>query len=76
MTSILFSKFDGGKILTCEGELVSVKSDTVVVAFEGVEVKFRRQPGAKCGWGLGPAKAWRLGEQARREHCIPDTGRR
>jgi hypothetical protein len=74
--SVTFSKYGGGSIVTCSGTVKSVSPQNVVLSYEGTDYSFRRAPGGKCGWGLGPAKAWRLGEAARRELCLPDSPRR
>ena len=76
-TEVLFSKFDGGKIASCRGTLVEVLAEFVRVRYvddEGnkLNVRFRRAPGATSGWGVGPAKHWRLADVERRKYCHPD----
>jgi hypothetical protein len=73
---VRFAKYDGGKIVGAEGELVELTGDSAMVSHEGAVVAFRRAPGAKAGWGVGPAKAWRIGAEDRRRLCHPDVPRR
>lgn len=76
MPIVTFSKFGGKEPVRCEGELVSADGDFVKVSHEGTVYSFKRCPGSKRGWGVGPAKSWRLGEEARKAHCLPDSVRR
>jgi len=73
---VRFTKFDGGRMVGAEGELIELTEDSVRLSYDGAVVSFRRAPGAKAGWGTGPAKAWRIGDEARRKYCHPDVPRR
>lgn len=72
---VSFTKFDGGRMAGAEGVLVELTKDSVVVSHEGATVSFRRAPGSKAGWGVGPAKAWRIGADERKRYCHPDVPR-
>jgi hypothetical protein len=60
-----FGKFDGGVINHSEGTLSSLTEEFAIISHEGKEYKFRRAPGPKSGYGIGPARLWRLGTEAR-----------
>lgn len=73
---VTFASFEGGIPRGLEGSLVSVDAEFVTVAFEEKHYRFRRQPGSKSGWGVGPASKWRLGLAERSRYCIADQPRR
>jgi hypothetical protein len=73
---ITFTKFDGGRMVGAEGDLVELTHESVRVSHEGAVVAFRRAPGPKAGWGVGPAKSWRIGAEERRRFVHPDVPRR
>jgi hypothetical protein len=70
---VTLASFEGGKITPLEGTFVSMDGETVIVAVNGKEHKFRRAPGPKSGWGWGHASKWRLGLTERSALCIADT---
>jgi len=69
---INFAKFNGGIITKATGELVELTNKVVIIDHEGDKYQFRRDPGPKAGYGIGPAKNWRLAQEERREYCFPD----
>lgn len=78
---LIFSKFDGGKMVTCEGTFHSVTAEFVRVNYVDEDggkhtCRFRRAPGGTSGWGVGPSKFWRLGSEARKKYCHPDVSLR
>ena len=73
---IAFSKFEGGKIIGVSGTYETSTAQLVTLLYEGKSYSFKRQPGPKCGWGVGPSKFWRLDESARRILCEKDEVRR
>lgn len=70
--SVPFTKFENGKIVGAVGSYETSTSQFVNLSYEGIVYSFKRQPGPKCGWGVGPSKFWRLDESARRELCEKD----
>ena len=69
---VIFAQFEGGRIETCVGTFLKSSGDTVVIKFDDKKYRFIRTPGAKCGWGRGQARFWRLSDVARRRLCLPD----
>lgn len=72
---VTFADFGGGNPRPLEGTFVSMDTDYVTVAHEGKDYRFRRAPGPKSGWGVGPSAKWRLGLDERAKLCVPDTVR-
>ncbi len=78
ITPIFFSKFDGGQPTACSGFLSAIQPSFVVVKYvdeDGVKhnVRFRRAPGSKAGWGIGVSKFWRLSDVERKKYCHTDV---
>ena len=79
---LVFSKYDGGKCVLSEATFDELTPDFVRVSHTDESgskhtCRFRRAPGAKCGWGVGPSRFWRLSDEARKRFCHRDvpTGR-
>lgn len=73
-----FSKYDGGKMIAAIGTLKEIAQSFIRLKYvdeEGKEhnVRFRRTPGSKAGWGVGPSKFWRLNSEDRTKYCHADT---
>lgn len=71
-SAVEFTKFDGGTPVRAVGALSSVGPDEIVLRYADRDVRFRRAPGPRAGYGVGSAKFWRLGAEARKELCLPD----
>jgi len=75
-----FTRFDGGKMVQDGGVLEKVLNDFIQVTYKDADEKehtcrFRRCPGPKSGWGVGPSRSWRLSEPERKKYCHPDVPR-
>jgi hypothetical protein len=71
-----FTKFDSGKIIGAEGEILEINPEFVSVSYEGTKYLFKRLPGSKSGWGVGASKNWRLNLPERQALCHLDVPRR
>ncbi len=70
---VWFAKFDGGVIVRAQADLKELTEDSVILTYDGMDMSFRRAPGAKAGWGVGHAKSCRIDDEARKRFCHPDV---